>query len=255
MSHRREMLGDVTDKLIYELASRQYGSFNRRRALDAGFNDDMIATRLRTGRWLHAAPGVYSLPGFPDSWWRRIWIAHLDVGTHSVVSHESAAQVDGLPLFSAEGRVVVTVPHGDHQRKGRFEARQSTDLRPEHVRLVDGLPVTTPVRTYVDLAATNTRRRVRFERSVDMAVADRTVDLQELAALYEELKRPGKRGMRMLGQVVGYRGAGYVPPDSELGRWLREAIKLAGLRSPQWEASLPWRPKAENRVDGLWLPE
>jgi hypothetical protein len=152
----------MVDDRIHKLASRQYGSFSRGQVLGLGFTDKVIIDRLRSRRWQHVAPGVYSLPGLPDSWWRRVWIAHLDVGPHSVVSHESAAQVDGLPLYSGEGRVILTVPHGDHERRGPFEVRQSTDLRPEHVRRVDGLPVTTPVRTYVDLAATSARRRVRF---------------------------------------------------------------------------------------------
>ena len=244
----------MIDEHIYKLASRQYGSFNRAQLLALGCTDRMIAARLASRRWVQVAPGVYALPGFPDSWWRRIWIAHLDVGTHSVVSHESAGQVRGLPLFSSAGKIVLTVPHGDHERRGPFEVRQSTDLKPEHVSLVAGLPVTTPVRTYFDLAATHGHRRARFERSVDMAAADNLIDLKELSAFYDELKRPGKKGMRLLGQVVSYRGAGYVPPDSELGRWLRKAIRLAGLPEPQWEAALPWRPKAERRVDGLWSP-
>ena len=243
----------MLDQVVSELASRQYGCFSRLQALGAGADDRVISRRLAARRWLQAAPGVYALAGCPGSWLRQLWIAYLDVGPHAVVSHEAAARLHRLPLFAAGPRAVLTVPHGDHERPGPCLVHQSTDLRPEQVVSVDGLPVTSIPRTYADLAAISPA--ARFERSVDMAASERRLVIGELAALYQELSRPGKRGMKLLGHVVGYRGAGYVPPNSELERWMRRAIELAGVRQPRFEAPLPWRPTAERRVDGLWEPE
>jgi hypothetical protein len=103
------------------------------------------------------------------------------------------------------------------------------------------------------LAATT--KRARFERSLDAAVAGRRCSLQDLRVLYSELRRPGKHGMQMLGQVLSYRGVGYVPPESELERRLRKLIDGAGLRQPQWQVSFSWLPRAPGRVDGAWGPE
>lgn len=243
----------MLDHLIHELASRQYGCFNRTQILELGGDDLLISRRLASGAWGLAAPGVYSLPGYADSWYRHLWIAHLDVGLHSVVSHDSAARLHRLELFLRSRLIVLSVPHGNHHRSGPFELHQSTDLQPHHVTRIMGLPVTTPLRTLFDLAATC--RPVRFDLTVDEALSDTKVGLQELHEMYDELHRPGKKGMRLLGQVLSANGAGYVPPDSMLNRYLRKAVDLSGERQPEYEASMPWRPPLERRVDARYHPE
>ena len=236
----------MSDTLIFELASRQYGLFSR---AQVGCDDELITRRLTSGRWLAVAPGVYSLPGWPDSWRRRLWLAHLDVGLHSVVSHEAAAALHRLATY-APGPVTVTVPHGDHERPADYEVRQSTDLRPHHVTTVDGLPTTTPARTLVDLAAR--RRSERLARALDEAHVARTCRIDDVLALYDELKRPGKRGMRLLGRLLAARGPGYVPPESVLERRLLRVLAAGGLPEPVRQATLPWRPHQPARVDLLY---
>src|SRR5438067_11313840 len=128
----------MLDQRIHELASRQYGCFNRTQLLELGGDDRLISRRVASGAWLLAAPGVYSLPGHFDSWYRQLWIAHLDVGLHSVVSHDAAARLHRLELFLRSRLVVLSVPHGDSQRRGPFELHQSTDLQPHHVTRIMG---------------------------------------------------------------------------------------------------------------------
>lgn len=235
----------MSDITVSGLAGRQFGLFSRSQVDD----DDLIFRRVTHGRWVQMAPGVYSLPGWPDSWHRRLWLAHLDVGLHSVVSHEAAAALHRLTTYGP-GSVTVTVPHGDHERPAPYEVRQSTDLRPHHVTTVDGLPTTTPARTLVDLAA---RRRLdRLSRAVDDAHVSRTCRIEEVLVVYDELKRPGKRGLRMLGRLLAARGPGYVPPESVLERRFLRLIRAAGLPEPQRQAPLPWRPQAPSRVDFLY---
>lgn len=242
-------MGDVNDMLIHELASRQYGLSSRLQALSAGCTPQLIKRRLASGRWVAVAPGVYSLPGWPDSWRRSLWLAHLDVGLHSVVSHEAAAALHGLTTY-APGPVTVTVPHGDHERPASYEVRQSTDLRSHHIATVDGLPVTTPGRTLVDLAAR--RRPDRLARALDDAHLTRLCRIDDVLVLYDELKRPGKRGMRLLGRLLAARGPGYVPPESVLERRLLRALADGGLPEPVRQAALPWRAHLPHRVDFLY---
>jgi very-short-patch-repair endonuclease len=239
----------VTDDRIHELASRQYGLFARSQAFDLGITNEIVHRRLTAGWWTAAAPGVYSLPGWPDSWRRRLWLAHLDVGLHSVVSHEAAAGLHGLTPIPV-GRVTVTVPHGDHERQADYEVRQSTDLRPHHCTTVDGLPVTTPARTLVDLAAR--LRPDRLGRAVDDAHVARRCRIEDVAAVYDELRRPGKRGMRTLKRVLAFRVDGYVPPESVLERRLLAVLRKGGLPDPVRQAALPWRPHEPQRVDLLY---
>ncbi|MDP9071345.1 MAG: hypothetical protein M3N68_08680 [Actinomycetota bacterium] len=238
----------MTDHEISELASRQYGLFSRSQAFECGAGDDRIKQRLHAGRWMAMAPGVYGLPGWPDSWRRRLMLAHLDVGPDSVVSHEAAAALHGVATFGP-GRLVLTVAHGHHERwSPGLVVHQSTDLRPCHCTEVDGLPVTTVARTLFDLAGVTTSR-ARLERALDDAHARRRCRVEEVRVLYDELRRPRKRGMRLLGEVLAERGPGYVPPESLLERRLLKVLGNAALPTPRRQHPLPWRPEAEGRID------
>lgn len=239
----------MPERQLHELASRQYGSFSRRQVLAAGLRDDLVKRRLAAGRWLRLAPGVYGLPGWPPSWMRSLWVAHLDVGAGSVVSHEAAAALHGLTPFGP-GPLVLTVRHGSPPRCGDPEVHQSRDLVPAHVTRFHGLPVTTVPRTLVDLAAVT--RPGRLAVALDDACLSRRCGLQEVQDLYDELRRPGKQGMRRLGQVLAARGPGYTPPNSVLERRLLRLLERGGLPRPVLQASFPWRPSSPHRVDGLY---
>ena len=241
----------MLDKSLAVLAGRQHGVLSRAQVLATGGDDDFIAWRLRTEAWARVAPGVYGLPGWPPTWKRFLWIAHLAVGPGSVVSHQAAAALHGFYTFKP-GPVVLTVVHGDHERPGPWTVRQSTDLRPTDITTADGLAVTTPARTLFDLSAVLSRPR--YERVLDDAHVSRCCRIEDVEALYRALRRPGKRGMKMLGQVIECRGSGYVPTASELERRLVKLLRRGGLPDPSRQYPLPWRVGAEGRVD-LAYPE
>jgi very-short-patch-repair endonuclease len=196
------------------------------------------------------APGVYSFPSWQDSWRRRLWLAHLDAGPQSAVSHEAAAALHGLLNFPP-GAVTLLTPHGDHHRRspGAF-VHQSRDLRPEHVTRMDGLPVTTLARTFCDLAAS--ARRGRLERALDDAHLTRRCPIPTVLALATDLQRPGKRGLTTLLDMLGARGPGVAVPESELERRLVKVLQQGGFSGFKLQHELPWRTHAANRVDILF---
>lgn len=237
---------------ITTVAQGQFGLFSRAQALSAGATQDMLDGALRSERLTSEAEGVYGLPGWPESWWREVWRAFLATGPDAVVSHETAAAIHRMTNFP-RGRIVLTTKHGDHHWHGLADMRQSTDLKPEHVRIRDGLPVTTPVRTLFDLAAVAGRERLAI--AVEDAHINRQCRLEELIALYEELRRPGKHGMKKLGRILAERGPGYVPPESKLERMLLKILRDAGLPKPRLQAQLPWRTTLPSRCDALYEKE
>ncbi|HVL92645.1 MAG TPA: hypothetical protein VM264_04805 [Acidimicrobiales bacterium] len=239
-------MADV-DGAVAGLASRQFGLFSRAQVLTAGGTGSLIDRRLRSTRWLKVAEGVYGLPGWPDSWRRRLMAACLEAGPTAVVSHQSAAALHKLLTF-CEGPVVVMLAHGDHQRLGS-QLRQSTDFRPAHRTAVDGIPATTVARTLVDLAACREVTLPRLAMVVEDAHVNRRCALPVVHLLYDELRRPGKRGMRKLGAVLASRGPGYVPPESVLERRLLKVLREGGLPTPWRQYPLPWRDNGEGRVD------
>jgi very-short-patch-repair endonuclease len=239
----------VFDAAVADLAKRQYGLFRRAQVLALGGNDRLIHVRLTAERWTDEAEGVYGLPGWPESWWREVWRAFLATGTDAVVSHETAAAIHGFTNFP-KGRIVLTTRHGDHHWHGLADMRQSTDLKLEHVQQHDGLPITTPVRTLFDLAAVTGRERLAI--AVEDAHTTRLCRLEVLIALYEELSRPGKHGMKKLGRILAERGPGYVPPESTLERLLLKVLRNAGLPKPRLQAQLPWRTTLPSRCDAIY---
>ncbi|MDQ1374491.1 MAG: hypothetical protein QOJ09_1829 [Actinomycetota bacterium] len=237
---------------ITTVAKGQYGLFSRAQGLERGASQDMLDSALGSERVTHEAEGVYGLPGWPESWWREVWRALLATGPDAVVSHETAAAIHGLTNFP-RGRIVLTTAHGDHHWHGLADMRQSTDLRPEHVRIRDGLPVTTPVRTLFDLAAVTGRERLAV--AVEDAHTTGACRLESLIALFDELRRPGKHGMKKLGRILAERGPGYVPPESALERLLLKILRHAGLPKPRLQVQLPWRPQLPSRCDAMYVEQ
>lgn len=234
------------EELLAELASRQYGLFSRAQAVALGVSSKVIEARLRSARWERVAPGVYAFAGGTPSWRRDLMAACLQAGPSGVVSHESAAALHGLATF-APGPVVVMLTHGDHQHLRRGRVRQSTDLAPHHCSVVDGIPVTTPARTLVDLAGAVRPGRLRI--GVEDALAARKCTLEELSRCHEELRRPGKRGMVAVSLVLRSLGPGPVRSATFLERLLRKVLVDAGLPEPVREYDAPWARDTPGRVD------
>jgi hypothetical protein len=234
---------------ITNISSRQYGLFSRAQAAGLGIDDCMLWRALTAGRITQEAEGVYGFPGWPDSWFRRLWRAYLATGPHAVVSFETAAALHGLTGF-LRGRIVLTTPHGDHHWHGLCEVRQRTDLSPDHVVVIQGLRVTTVVRTLFDLSAT--ARPQRLAVAVEDAHITGQCRLEILQGFFDELRRPGKRGMAKLRRILAERGPGYVPPQSWLQRRLVTVLCAGGLPKPLLEVQLPWRTERQSRTDALY---
>jgi len=216
------------------LAGAQRGAFARRQVLDHGGDRGVIRRRLASRRWRRAAPGVYVLEGHPATPDQALWIAWLSVGPQAVVSHETAAERQGIgPVVT--GRLVLTDRHGSHHRIAGAFVHQLDDVLDHHVRIVDGLPTTTPARTIVDLAAVTSN--VRLAHIVEGACNARLVDDLDLGVTLGEIARFGKRGVKNLGRVLDDRAPGTAVAESVLEQLLLDAVVRAG--NPMPEAQFP----------------
>jgi very-short-patch-repair endonuclease len=93
------------------LLHAQCGIIDRSQALRAGLSDEQIEHRLRTGRWQRVHDGVYATFTGPLSREARLWAAVRRAGEGAVLSHETAAEVQGLIGQQAPGAPIhVTVP-------------------------------------------------------------------------------------------------------------------------------------------------
>ena len=113
----------------------------------------------------------------------------LACGAGAVVSHRSAAQVLTL-LPAIDGDVEVTVVGRYCRHRPGVHVHRIAELDPSDVTERHGIPVTTPARTLLDIAAVVPVRQL--ERALAEALARRLVRPEELRALLA--RAPGRKG-------------------------------------------------------------
>lgn len=119
--------------------------------------------------------------------------AVLACGGGAALSHRSAAALWALRP-SATARVDVTVSsRGGRKPRAGIAVHRPENLRPEHLTHHDGIPVTTPARTLVDLAAVVDQ--ASLSRAVDRAETLQLFDLKGVRAVLETSQRPGRRAL------------------------------------------------------------
>jgi hypothetical protein len=154
----------------------------------------------------------------------------------AVISHITAARLHGLPLppRSARAQVVhISVPVGRRAPQGRRTAGHQLQLRDGDVDERHGVPSTTPVRTFCDLATMITLAEL-------VAVGDHLVrrgrgmvPVAELAAAVSNYS--GRRATQKLRRALELVDPGAESPkESEL----RVVIVEAGLPRPTCNASI-----------------
>jgi len=175
------------DEEIAHVASRQQGNISRAQLIALGLSDVAIHHRVQRGRLHRTHPGVYAV-GRPASMpLERAAAAVLACGPDAALSHGSAMTLWGfwrrwdLPFE-------VSLP-GDRRPKGIRVHRSRNLTRRDTVRH-QGIGVTTPARTVLDMARRLNQRQLR--RVVkDGLASGRLSD----AALRDVVGRhPGHRG-------------------------------------------------------------
>jgi predicted transcriptional regulator of viral defense system len=134
---------------LYEIAERQAGYFTASQARTAGFTQPLLSYHTRTGQFTRVRRGIYRLTRFPEQPHADLFVAWLQTGPNSVISHESALALyelsDILP-----GQVHVTVPRTASRR--RQGIRLHTNRLPKgEITHRAGLPVTAVTRTLADV--------------------------------------------------------------------------------------------------------
>lgn len=237
------------DESVVRRATENGGAITRSEALALGMTESTLRRRVETGWMERASSGVYVLP-----WVRERWFGMLSAAVHklgAVASHEAAAQLHDMRSVT-KGRVVVSVPV---RRSNRFVGalvHQSTDLTPDQLMVVEGLAVTTPARTVIDLAAVLARSQL--ERVISFAVADGILDLDYITELFHRLARKGKPGVRNLRAVLSGIAAPSTP-ESELEVRFLGLIRKAGLPDPVAQYRAPWLRSVNGRVDFAYIHE
>jgi very-short-patch-repair endonuclease len=228
------------DSMIGTLATRQYGVVSRGQLLAARIGPGAIATRLKRHQLHPLHRGVYAVGHRALVPLAREMAAILACGPGAVLSHYSAAWLWDLLELASE-LIDVTVARSNRRRHG-LRVHRSRSLAADDVRVLQGIPVTAPARTLLDLAETATAREL--ERAFDEALTQRLTSRAALVAVFERAR--GHRGTGRLRDLLTR------CEEPTLTRSEAEERFLALVR----EADLP-APKVNARVgafmvDFLW---
>lgn len=141
----------------WRLEKRQHGVVTRKQLLALGMGARSIEHRLRSGRLHPLMRGVYAV-GRPDVGKRGRWMAAvLACGPEALLSHHSAAALWGIRRAQPEdvrlADVHVVVDRGHARQRPGIRAHRRRDHELPGRQELDGIPVTHPVATLVDLAA------------------------------------------------------------------------------------------------------
>jgi very-short-patch-repair endonuclease len=224
---------------LARLAARQHGVVDRGQLRALGFTDEAIARLIRAGRLHRLYPGVYAVGHTVLTQKGRLLAAVLAGGPGAVLSHHSAAYLWALRVWSG-ARIHVTIPAAGGRRPTNDLAIHRT-RRPIESTTLDGIAVTTPMRTLADLADTLPQRHL--EKALEQAHALRLLDVAAIDALHA----PGRRGPRRLQQLVRHHHAEHTRTRSELEDALLALCDRSGIPRPRtnvviegYEADFAW---------------
>ncbi len=237
-THAVEVLG-VSAKLhvsgtwearIAAIAQGQRGRVSRRQLLAAGLSRGVIDRLVHRQLLFPMQRGVFAVghPGPVEL--GEATAALLAAGLGAVLSHHTAAALwDIRPMDSGDGQIHVTVPEASRTRAAGFRLHRARSLINKDIQVREGLPVTSPARTLLDLAPLLAPRQL--ELAFDRALVARIIRAQELAELLRRAK--GQNGTPALAALLRRQHG------STVTRSQAEELFLELLRS----ARLPTAPR------------
>jgi very-short-patch-repair endonuclease len=227
VTQNKRHYGASDDARLAELAVAQHGVVSRAQLLDLGHTRTGIQRRLEKRRLLRVHRGVYAV-GHKRLAARGRWMAAvLASGTGAVLSHlEAAALHDLRPIGS--GRVDVTAT-SRHSLPG-IRSHWARTLDRDDCTKIDGIPVTTLARTYLDIAEVLNHRRL-----IEALEAGQRQNRFDVGAVEAVIARnPGRRGIAPLQAALAELADD--PPflQSDLERAFRALSRTHGLPEPQY---------------------
>ena len=237
----------VTVRIMSALLDWPYRPFTSAEAREDGISRQRLRRLLRHRRVRRVLRDVYQSCDAPDTIDTRARAAALVLPPFAVVCDRTAAWIHGIDVLRY--RELEVLPPLDivvlrySQRRKRSEWRNGErDLDPKDVICIQGLRVTTPLRTALDLGCKLPRRDA-------LAAVDQFMRLHDISRddLLAELPRYfGRRGVVQLRSVVAV-----ADPRSEspAESWIRMSILDAGLPDPEIQYSIVVNGVERYRLD------
>ena len=215
------------------MAPGQFGLLSLAQLISSGYSKYRVRHALECGRLERFLPRVFRVVGAPPSFEQDVMGMVLWSGDGSAASGITAARLHRLPGFGNETVEISTVNGKDGRRP---KLQSGRDVR---VRRVDGhllpeietgtIPLTTIRRTLIDLAG---QRHPLVESALDRSLVRERESLGSLWLFVEQEWMRGRRGVRIMRDLLAARTGGQAPSDSESELRARRLIAKEGLPPP-----------------------
>jgi hypothetical protein len=205
-------------------------------ARDLGVRTSQWRTLVKDQRVREVYPGWYVDAELPDTVPLRLAIAARVLPGGAVVCRRSAAWLHGLDVLDHRGYPstprleVVTTDQARRSRSPLLLPHVADDLLPADVVRIDGLPVTTPLRTAADLARFTPRGDALV--ALDAFCHRWLIDLQTFRRQLVRWK--GRRGVRQAWEM-----SELADGRSESGGESRLRLRVLDMGLPRPEVQIP----------------
>lgn len=222
----RTELAAHPERVAAELAAQQHGVVARRQLVASGISHTKIARLVERGLLIRLHRGVYAVGHSSLRIEGRRMAAVLACGPGAVLCDRTAAGVWGVRPDN-RARWDIAVPGaGGRGRHGIRVRRRKLDSR--DITTIDGVPVTSLARTYLDLAAC-----VALDHTARALERGEQLQIFDLRAIDDVLDRHrGHRGAAQLRVALERMRPDHDRLRSRLEREALELIERLGLPSP-----------------------
>jgi len=176
---------------LADVAASQGGYFTAKQAADAGYGKRHVDYHVKAGNFERIERGLFRLPTISPS--ERddlirlsLWSRGRDDQPQAVVSHQTALAVHDLgDLLPAS--IHLTVPRTFRKQPPAGCLLHKAQLAADGIEQREGLSVTTPLRTLLDIAGTDAVTQEQLDGIVKQALANGLVRRKKLAATVKDM--------------------------------------------------------------------
>jgi very-short-patch-repair endonuclease len=225
-AERKQRCKETPDAAIRRVAAGQYSLFTFTQAVEAGFSPAAITRRVASRLWERVLPRVYRVTGSRPTERQKALAACLWAGDGAVASHRTAGalwELDGVVARQVE----ITVPAKRGPTSPFVVVHRTLELPRADRVMFGGVPVTTPVRTLVDLAGRIADENL--EAAVECALRR---GLAYESVLRRRVGGKGRRGAGALRRILDARDLGSPALESRLEVKVWRLLVRSGLPKP-----------------------
>lgn len=217
----------MDDRKAMELAATQHSLITVAQAYTAGLTRRQVQDRVRQRVLARVHQGVYRYTAARETREQQLLAACLAVGRPSAASHRAAAAMHGIWLIPA-GLIELSVGRDRTPTLQGVVTHRLADLDPRWIIEIDGVPVTNPARTVVDLGAVLPFGSV--SRALDRAIGRKLTTLVEVRAAMDAVARKGRAGVGTVRELLVERGD--APHGTVLELRMSTLLRVNGIPTP-----------------------